>query len=148
MPSAHHTVPIACDPAAAFAFVEDLANHDRWLNGHLSTRWEGEGPVAVGRVCRETIEAPGGPWEDVAFEVIEHAPPRRIGYRCGGFWKVRGAEGFVEVAPADGGCTVTYALTVEFGGWMRLLSPLMGSAIKDDIKKSLATLQRVLESGA
>jgi len=106
-----HTIEIDRSPADVFAYIDDLARHDEWQPSIVSTNVLTEGPTRVGTKVSEKRKVGGGVRE-IGYEIVEHDPPRRSGFR-GTNGPIR-PVGTVEVEPLDGGTRSRLKLTFEF----------------------------------
>ncbi len=128
-----------------WAFLDLLANHERFTD-HLLTDWELSGPPSgVGAQATARVRAPGSN-EVVSIEVLEVDPPRRsveetIG--AGGKRRTRGTYTLDELP--EGGTRVSFELSwLEAPRLERLGAPLNAAFIKRANGKAMRRLARAL----
>jgi uncharacterized protein YndB with AHSA1/START domain len=130
-----------------FAFLDVLANHERFTD-HLMTDWEYSEPRAgVGAKGRARVTAPGSN-ELVEIEVIESDPPRRIveqGVSARGQRRTRGTYVLEDVP--DGGTRISFELAwLESPRLDRLGAPLTRAFMKRANGKALRRLVKQLSA--
>jgi uncharacterized protein YndB with AHSA1/START domain len=141
---ATNEVVVERPPAAVFAFLADAENDPAWRPGVLDiARVSGDGPGAGARY-RQGVKGPGGRRIDADVETTAYEPDRLIGFRATA-GPVR-PEGRYELAPADGGTRVRFALQAELRGLKIAMAPAVKRTMAGEVGH-LANLKRVLEEG-
>jgi carbon monoxide dehydrogenase subunit G len=139
---AGNEVVVERPPAEVFAFLADAENDTAWRPGVLDiARVSGDGPGAGARY-RQGVKGPGGRRIDADVETTAYEPDRLIGFR-GTAGPVR-PEGRYELAPADGGTRVRFALAAELRGLKVAMAPAVRKTIAGEVGH-LENLKRVLE---
>ena len=142
------SVEIARRPEDVFSYVTDPAHLSDWQESLVSSRLEGDGPVAVGsRVA--TVRHVGGRDRPMAMEMTEFSPPTS--------WEARGVDGPVRAVVsgtveslADGERSrVTIRLDFQGHGVGMVLVPLVvRRQAAAELPGTVQKLKEVLESGA
>ncbi len=116
------TIESTLAPADAFAYMADFANASRWDPSVGRAERVGDGPIGVGSQF-DLVARFGGKDVPLRYAAVEHEPPSRVVLeaRRPGFT----SRDTITIAPAAGGSTVHYDAVLEFGGFRRLLDPLM-----------------------
>ena len=144
MPRAQHSVTIARQPEAVFAYLADGEKCIEWRSGVLDIqRVSGDG--GVGTHYAQGVKGPMGRRIAADYEITAYEPHRRIAFQTvAGPARPRGSY---ELEAADGGTRVTFALDAELAGLRKLL---MGSAVQRTMNvevQALEQLKAVLEAG-
>jgi len=137
---------VARPPAEVFAYLDALANHERFLD-HYLVDWKFEGPQrGVGAKARARVDAPGGQ-DHFEFEVIESEAPRRIleqGVSSKGKRKTQGTYR-LESLPG-GGTRIEFELAFqELPRSERLIPPLTRAFAKRVNAKAMRRLAKQLD---
>jgi uncharacterized protein YndB with AHSA1/START domain len=141
-----HSIEIDRRPEDVFAYLDQLDRNGEWQRGIVSTKLETEGPTRVGTRVVDRRKVPGGP-RDIAYEVTEHDPPRKLSFR-GLSGPVR-PVGTVRVEPLDDGSRsrVTLELDLQGHGIGKLFAPFASRQAAKEVPHDQATLKDRLESG-
>jgi uncharacterized membrane protein len=141
------SVEINRSPAEVFAYLDQLDRHGEWQTSIQEVTAISEGPIAVGTRATEKRKVPGGV-RDVTYEVTEHDPPRRFGFK-GLDGPVR-PIGTVTVEPLDGGTRsrVRLEFDLQGHGLGKLIAPLARLDAKRHIPADQRRLKERLEGGA
>ncbi|TMK75502.1 MAG: hypothetical protein E6G45_13580 [Actinobacteria bacterium] len=141
MPRAEHTTTIDRPPLAVFEFLANAENDPKWRSGVQDiSRVSGTG--GVGTRYRQGMKGPMGRRIPADIEITEHKPNELIGFRA-----LEGPvhpRGRYELAPADGGTRVRFALEAEVKGVKKLMSPMVQKAMNREVA-ALDNLKRILE---
>jgi carbon monoxide dehydrogenase subunit G len=135
------SIRIDRDPDQVYAFLDVLANHERF-NDHLLTGWQLSGP-ATGLGAKATATANmAGRREPVEIEVIETTVATTIVERNVSHGGVRVAIGTYRITPADdGGARVTFEYAWEHVPRVeRLAAPLVRALMRRALQRSLDRL--------
>jgi len=141
------TIEINRSPDDVFAYVEDLTRHGEWQEGIVSVTLQTDGPTHVGTRAVE-VRRIGGREQTQTYEITEHDPPRRFGFR-GVDGSIR-AVGGGTVEPLDGGARSRLTLDIDFEGhgMGKLMLPMVRREAGKQIAKDQQKLKQQLESGA
>ncbi|HET6498103.1 MAG TPA: SRPBCC family protein [Coriobacteriia bacterium] len=134
------SILIAREPAAVFEQLADFASHGSWREDVVYSRAPRDlrpGSTVLQRVSLHGHEA------EVALEVTEFDPPRRIAFRASGAAAARG--GF-RLAPEAGGTRVTASAFVDLPGSAVLAEERIREAAEQSVRRSLARLKERLET--
>jgi uncharacterized protein YndB with AHSA1/START domain len=133
---------VARPPGAVFAYLTDPAKLPEW-QGTAEVEQLTEGPVREGTRFREIHERMGRRIESVT-EVSAYEPDRRFDVRI-----VEGpvpVDGRWDLEPAGAGTRLSFTATGRARGPMRLLEPLLGRAIRRQMRADHERLRQALES--
>jgi uncharacterized membrane protein len=143
MPEAQHTTRIDRPPEEVFSFLGDAENDPKWRPGVLDiARVSGSG---AGARYRQGVKGPFGKRIPADIEITEYQPNELIAFRA-----LEGPvrpSGRYEIAPADGGTRVRFALEAEVRGLKKLIAPMVQKQMSREVS-NLDNLKRVLESGS
>jgi uncharacterized membrane protein len=142
-----HSIEIDRRPEDVFAYLDQLERHGEWQSQIVRTEVETDGPIRVGTRVRE-IRRIGGREQDVSYEITEHDPPRRSGFR-GTVGPVR-PVGTVAIEPIGEGSRSR--VSVEFDlvghGIGKLIAPLVRMQARRSIAENQQQLKAKLETGS
>jgi uncharacterized protein YndB with AHSA1/START domain len=124
MASITASVEVACPPETVFVYVTDPSRFGEWQENVTHGHMEGDGPYAVGAICRTTRRI-GFAERPVTSEITHIDPPRT--------WGVRGIDGpirarvDVTVRDLDDARRCALIVSVDFEGHAigKLLAPLV-----------------------
>lgn len=136
---------IGRDPDQVYAFLDVMANHERF-NDHLMTDWEYSGPP-TGLGARATAMAKmAGRREPVELEVIETTVATTIVERNVSHRGVRVATGTYRIAPGSGGgAKVSFEYAWQHAPRIeRLLAPLVRALMRSALQRSMDRLAEQL----
>lgn len=141
------TIEIARRPEEVFVYLDDLARHGEWQEQVVSVRMLTDGPTRVGSRASE-VRRVGGREQTVTYEVTEHDPPQRFGFRgVDGPIRPRG-QGTLE--PIGDGSRTRLTLELDFEGHGlagKVLLPLVRAQARKQVPKDQQRLQERLEGG-
>jgi uncharacterized membrane protein len=141
------SIEIDRPPEDVFAYLDQLDRHGEWQGAIVSTRVETEGPTRVGTRAVDTRKVPGGP-RDIAYEVTEYDPPRRVAFR-GINGPVRPVGTVTVEAIGDGSRSrVSLALNFRGRGLGILVAPFARRQAAVQVPQDQARLKERLEGGA
>jgi len=126
-----------------FAFAAHPENNPKWWEPIVDSKLLTAEPIQKGTRFREVGKSPMGPVETV-FEVTVYEPPRQATYKV-----VSGpipAEVIQTFEPVEGGTRLTVRVQLQPRGLIGLLLPLMRRRLSQSWKRSLVTLQGLLEA--
>lgn len=129
------------DPDRVYAFLDVIANHERF-NDHRMTGWEYAGPP-TGLGAKATAMAKmAGRREPVEMEVIETTVATTIVEREVSHQGVRVTIGTYRIAPVDGGAArVTFEYSWQHAPRVeRVLSPLVRALMRHALQRSMDRL--------
>ena len=135
------SVLIDTTPAAAFAFIADVAN-DRTWRSHLVSSHGRAG--AVGDRITQSYSAEGKT-ATIELEVAEYAPPERLGYVM---HKPARARFSFQCRPEGTGTRVSMAISANLSGPAALFEGRVQIEADRILKTDLAQLKRALERTA
>lgn len=133
------------DPDQVYAFLDVMANHERF-NDHLMTDWEYSGPP-TGLGAKATAMAKmAGRREPVELEVIETTVATTIVERNVSHRGVRVAIGTYRIAPeSDGAAKVSFEYAWQHAPRIeRLLAPLVRALMRSALQRSMDRLAEQL----
>ena len=141
MANASNTVEIVRPPAAVYAFLADGLNNPKWRPGVLEIALASGTAGAEGAVYSQKIKGPMGavPGD---YRLAEARPHARIRFEV-----VAGPArptGVFEIAPTERGTRLTFTLSLEPKGLMRLMNGVIQKTMESEVA-NLARLKEVLE---
>jgi uncharacterized membrane protein len=125
-----------------FSFLSDnQINAHQWMSGLLDVKITND-VTGIGRAWVDTVQVLGRRVE-VASEVTEYEPERRIGFRStSGPFPLQGRYAF----EADGQATkVAFSMEGEPGGFFKLAEPFVARSVQRQWDTNLANLKDILE---
>ncbi|WP_433874960.1 SRPBCC family protein [Sinomonas atrocyanea] len=143
MVAAEHTVMIRRSPADVYAFLADGLNNARWRRSVRSVSHTSGDPGTVGAVYAQRLAGPGGREIDGDYEITEARPGEVLRFRVvAGPARPQGV--FLLVPADDGATTVSFGLTFEPTGVMKLMGGLIHKTMQSEVNE-LDSLKAVLE---
>ena len=125
-----------------FAFLMDTSKLSTWQSNLIKLETLTEGPLRTGSRFRE-VRRIGRKESEIQGEITALESNRRLETRTMSKPQVR-VSYFLE--PEQAGTCLRYTFTLETGGLMRLLEPVIASSIKKDTAEDFETLKRMLEN--
>jgi uncharacterized membrane protein len=139
------SVEIARRPEDVFAYLSELTRHGEWQEDIVSVTSVTDGPARVGTRATE-VRRVGGREFTGTYEITEHDPPRRFGFR-GIDGPVR-PVGHGTLEPVGEGTRLTLQLDFEGHGLAgKLMTPLARGHARKQVPKDQQRLKERLESG-
>ncbi len=134
-------------PSDVFAFFRDVHQH-AGRKGTLVPAYDKltPGPVGVGTRYRELVQFLPFVTGEILTELVAIEPGKLLAYR----YVALGMAGELtyRFEAVDGGTRIVQQQSLHPRGALRLFSPLIGAMFQRMIKKRLAGIKRMLESGA
>ncbi|MET7290118.1 SRPBCC family protein [Streptomyces sp. NPDC005573] len=141
MKSVTVSIDVPQTPGQVYGFLDVIAHHQRFTD-HYLTDWRYSGPGHGVGACATVTAALGGAKTDVAIEVIEADPPRRIVERNVSAAGRRLAHGTYTIEPlGTGGSHVSFTYA-----WVRtpLADRLLAAVVRATIRRANRTVMRRL----
>ncbi len=133
-------------PEKVWEYISDLGKWTEWDPDTLKVEWHP--PVALGSAAVVTAQTLGGLVKSqVSVEITEWEPGHRMGVRLNsGGTKVKAVY---TIEPVEGNRTKLNRLaSVEVGGLLRLISPLVARKAKNERLSEIENIKRILETAA
>ncbi len=129
-----------------FAFLEDVENNPRWLQGMKSCKWTSEPPVRVGSTYDQVAAFLG---KEIAssFVVTEHQPGKRVTIKTTKSTFPLTVTRTTE-AVASGRTHVHETVEGDPQGYYRLAQPLLRLMVRRSVRRDYGRLKRLLETGS
>ena len=126
-----------------FAYVTNIKNLPQWESAILEAEQTSPGQMGIGTtfrganraMCRRMV------WTS---KVTEYEPNKKWGETISSGSML--IEEHLTFDPADGGTKFTILYDMKVGGFLKLLSPMVVSSMRKEIKKSLSNLKTILEA--
>lgn len=134
-------------PAEVYAFLSDVGNHARFVDGVVAVTALTTGPLQIGTPLEIVRALPGLHLGRIRtrYEVSALEQDRRFGF-AGALGPLRGTgEYFIEPEGATA-ARVTLRIGATSPSALRILAPLIRRFLEHDAAGNLANLKRVLES--
>ncbi|MEU8485867.1 SRPBCC family protein [Streptomyces sp. NPDC048641] len=141
MKSVTVSIDVPQTPEQVYDFLDVMAHHERFTD-HYLTNWRYSGPVRGIGSCATVTAALGGTKTDVAIEVVEAAPPRRIVERNVSAAGRRLANGTYTIEPLrTGGSQVSFTYA-----WAHtpLADRVLAPVVRATIRRANRTVMRRL----
>ena len=126
-----------------FQFTNDLDKVTQWQGNLVQTKQTSDGPMGVGSTFDEIPQAPGRKVKST-WEITEYEPNGRVQ------WKTTEGpipmEGSTSFESTEEGSRVTFILEARPTGLYGLLQPIIGRAVRKQVKSDLESLKILLES--
>ena len=144
MQRVEESATVDATPDAVFALLADLEALPSWQYGVLSARVTSAGPLAMGStalvvrdVMGQRVEAP--------LTVSAYDPPRRLAVTT----TISGvrAEATLDLAPAEAGTRIDFAMEIRAGGLKAFMEPMIASAARGEVGASLERLRARFAAG-
>lgn len=137
------SVEIHCPVEKAFAFTTDAGNWSKWQTIIPEAEQTSQGPVGVGTTFKGTNHLMGRTMKWTA-QAIEYETNRKFGK------KITSGSVFIEqhntYNPTKGGLNFIIVYDMNVNGFLKLLSPMIVSSMRKELKKSLGNLKQILET--
>lgn len=139
-----HEVTIHLDQPVerVFAFLMDTSKLSIWQSNLIKLETLTEGPLRTGSRFRE-VRRIGGKESEIQGEITALESNRRLETRT--MSKPQAKVRYL-LEPEQAGTRLHYTFTLETGGLMRLLEPMITGSIKKDTANDFETLKRMLEN--
>jgi carbon monoxide dehydrogenase subunit G len=135
------SIDVPQTPEQVYDFLDVMAHHERFTD-HYLTNWRYGGPARGVGSSASVTAALGGTKTDVAIEVVEADPPRRIVERNVSAGGARVAHGTYTVEPLpSGGSRVSFTYA-----WVRapLADRLLAAVVRATMRRANRTVMRRL----
>lgn len=136
-------IEINCPVEKAFAFTTDAGNWNRWQTILPEAEQTSPGPVGVGTTFRGTSLLMGRSMQWTA-RATEYEPAKKFGKNItSGSVLIEQHNTYV---PTDRGLKFTIAWDVKVNGFLKLMSPVIVSTMRKELRKSMVSLKQILEA--
>ena len=125
-----------------FAFLTDTSKLSTWQSNLIKSEQLTEGPLRTGSRFRE-VRRINNKEEEIEGEITTLEPNKRLETKT--VTKPQAVVSYV-LDPEQGGTRLNYKFVITTSGPMRLMEPIMASAIKKGTKADFETLKRILET--
>ena len=136
-------IEINCPVDKVFAFTTNAGNWNKWQVIIPEAEQTSPGPVGVGTTFRGTNRMMGRTMQWTA-STTEYEPPKKFGK------KITSGSVLIEqhntYVPTERGLKFTIVYNVKVKGFLKLISPIMVSTMRKELKKSLVNLKQILEA--
>lgn len=126
-----------------FAYVTDIKNLPKWEFNAVEAEQTSQGPMGVGTTFRGINRAMGQemPWTS---KITEYEPDKRWGeFITSGSTQI---DEHLTFEPTDTGTKFTQVYDMKIGGFLRLMSPMVASSMRKQVKENLSNLKSILET--
>lgn len=140
------SVDIARPPAEVFAALADLPAYGRWLTRsrtYRETAAISDDPIRTGTTYVDHIIG-----HRLIGKVLEHEPDRKLVFHQATANGDLAIAITYELAPTDSGTRVTRTGSIETGGLLRLVHPLVVFVTRAENRRTMRALKSYLEGGA
>ena len=137
------SVEIHCPVEKAFAFTTDAGSWSTWVTFIPEAEQTSKGPVGIGTTFKGTNHLMGRTMQWTA-QVTEYMKNRKFGKN------ITSGSVFIEqhntYNPSKEGLKFTIVYDMKVNGVLKLLSPMIVSSMRKELKKSLGNLKQILEA--
>ncbi len=134
---------IDAPPEKVWEYISDLGKWTEWDPDTLKVEWDP--PVRVGSVAVVTAQAFGGVVTSQVFvEITEWEPGHRMGVRFKSGGTIVKAVYNIELVEGNKTKLSRWG-SVEVGGLLRLISPLVARKTKNERSSEIGNIKRMLE---
>lgn len=138
----HETASVRIERPAeqVWDYFTDVANDPEWNPSAIKSRKTSDGPLGVGSTFH-VVRKMSGPMK---LEYTEYSRPLR--------WALRGVGRSMsftysaDLTPSGAGTELTSQMNLEPKGFLRLLTPVLGSVTSKQLSQTHAALKRKLEA--
>ena len=137
------SVQINCPVEKAFAYTTDAGSWSKWNTAIPEAEKTSQGPVGIGSTFRGTVHLMGRSMAWTA-KATEYEANKKFGKNID--------SGSVLIAqhntytPTKDGVKYTIVYDMKFTGFLRLLSPMIVSSMRKELKMSLINVKQILEA--
>jgi uncharacterized membrane protein len=126
-----------------FAYTTDAKNWSKWQSILPEAEQTSQGPMGIGATTKGKFHMMGLTMNWTG-KTTEYEPNRKFGKNitCGSIIN----EQHNTYNPADGGTKFTIVYDMKIGGFMKLVSPMIVSSMRKELRKSLMNLRGILEA--
>jgi hypothetical protein len=136
-------IEINCPVEKAFAFTTDAGSWNTWQSMILEAEQDSPGPVGVGATFRGTNRMMGRTMQWTA-SATEYEPAKKFGKNITSGSVV--IEQHNTYTPTERGLKFTIAWDVKVNGFLKLMSPVIVSTMRKELRKSMVSLKQILEA--
>jgi Polyketide cyclase / dehydrase and lipid transport len=137
------SVEINCPVEKVFAFTTDAGSWCKWQTIIPEAEQTSKGPVGVGTTFKGTNHLMGRTMKWTS-QAIEYEKNRKFGKN------ITSGSIFIEqhntYNPSKEGLKFTIVYDMKVNGFLKLLSPMIVSSMRKELKKSLGNLKQILEA--
>ena len=124
-----------------FAFLTDTSKLSTWQSNLIKSEQLTEGPLRAGSRFRE-VRRINNKEEEIEAEITTLEPNKRLETKT--VTKPQAMVSYI-LDPEQGGTRLSYKFVLVTSGPMRLMEPIMASAIKKGSEQDFETLKHLLE---
>jgi carbon monoxide dehydrogenase subunit G len=143
MPVLREQIETSLPLEAAFSFVADFANAERWDPGVASSEQTTEGPLGVGTRYRLGVRMRGRV-SPMDYEVTAYEPNRRVVLRGSGSGVAATDE--IRFEPTPTGTRLHYVADIRLRGLLALATPFAGGTFREIAHNARDGMQRALDA--
>jgi uncharacterized protein YndB with AHSA1/START domain len=140
---AEHAVTVNRPPQEVFDYLADGTHNRDWRSGVLEIE-RTSAEDGAGATYRQVLAGPGGRRIDGDYRVTVFDPPRRLEFQVTA-GPARPAGVFELSQNADKSTSVRFALDLNPGGFMKLMTPVISRQMRREVAQ-LDKLKAVLET--
>jgi ligand-binding SRPBCC domain-containing protein len=137
------SVEINCPVEKVFAFTTDAGSWCKWQTIIPEAEQTSKGPVGVGTTFKGTNHLMGRTMKWTS-QATEYEKNRKFGKN------ITSGSVFIEqhntYNPSKEGLKFTIVYDMKVNGFLKLLSPMIVSSMRKELKKSLSNLKQLLEA--
>jgi hypothetical protein len=137
------SVQINCPVEKAFAYTTDAGSWSKWNTAIPKAEKTSQGPVGIGSTFRGTVHLMGRSMAWTA-KATEYEANKKFGKNIDSGSVL--IEQHNTYTPTKDGVKYTIVYDMKFTGFLRLLSPMIVSSMRKELKMSLINVKQILEA--
>jgi hypothetical protein len=137
------SVQINCPVEKTFAYTTDAGNWSKWNAAIPEAEKTSQGPVGIGSTFRGTVHLMGRSMAWTA-KATEYEANKKFGKNIDSGSVL--IEQHNTYTPTKDGVKYTIVYDMKFTGFLRLLSPMIVSSMRKELKMSLINVKQILEA--
>jgi hypothetical protein len=137
------SVQINCPVEKAFAYTTDAGSWSKWNTAIPEAEKTSQGPVGIGSTFRGTVHLMGRSMAWTA-KATEYEANKKFGKNIDSGSVL--IEQHNTYTPTKDGVKYTIVYDMKFTGFLRLLSPMIVSSMRKELKMSLINVKQILEA--
>jgi hypothetical protein len=137
------SVQINCPVEKAFAYTTDAGSWSKWNTAIPEAEKTSQGPVSIGSTFRGTVHLMGRSMAWTA-KATEYEANKKFGKNIDSGSVL--IEQHNTYTPTKDGVKYTIVYDMKFTGFLRLLSPMIVSSMRKELKMSLINVKQILEA--
>lgn len=137
------SMEINCPVEKTFAYTTDAGSWSKWNTAIPEAEQTSQGPVGIGSTFKGTVHLMGRSMAWTA-KLTEYEANKKFGKHIDSGSVL--IEQHNTYTPTKDGVKFAIVYDMKFTGFLRLLSPMIVSSMRKELKKSLINVKQILEA--